>query len=290
MTRKAIIKKRIKSFLLQFLPNHKPDFLIIGAQKSGTSTLHYWLNQHPELHGSKPKEIHYFDKKINYGYSLKWYEDHFKTVNLLKSKLYFESTPGYFYYESIAKQLAGLYPQIKLILVLRDPVERAFSAYNMFEKYFHTKSDVFWKQHSRYPETEDTLYKYLIKGRNSFPGFSEVIALEEKLIQNNESQIPAILRMGIYYDQLINYLKYFGREQILILGFKELIVDAKQALDRVYSFLNVKSYPIEKIDLSARNKGIYRQKLDNVNREYLETFFKSHNNKLFDLVGKELFW
>ena len=103
------LKRKLKKNLLRFFPKQKPAFIIIGPQKSGTSSLHYYLNQHPDLAGSSPKEIHYFDKWINHGYHLDWYENHFKTLSFRK-KLFFESSSNYIYHESVAKYISECYP------------------------------------------------------------------------------------------------------------------------------------------------------------------------------------
>ena len=101
-----------------FRKSYFPDFMIIGAQKSGTSTLHFLLSQHPDLTGSKPKEIHYFDKLPEERKSLEWYKKHFSKSVFEKRRLFFESTPNYIYYGHIPAELAALNPSMKFIIML----------------------------------------------------------------------------------------------------------------------------------------------------------------------------
>src|SRR5690554_1848270 len=85
--------------LMGLLPARAPDFIIIGAQKAGTSTLHHWLDQHPGFRGSTPKEIHYFDRWVHWGRDRAWYESHFDRLTPLYRRSFrnFESTPQYLY-------------------------------------------------------------------------------------------------------------------------------------------------------------------------------------------------
>jgi hypothetical protein len=74
----ANVKKKIKSLIYHTLPGHKPDFIIVGAQKAGTSSLHYYLSQHPKLVASRPKEVHFFDRDENFNKGRGWYHQAFK--------------------------------------------------------------------------------------------------------------------------------------------------------------------------------------------------------------------
>ena len=100
-----------------FKKRYFPDFMIIGAQKSGTSTLHFLLGQHPALVGSKPKEIHYFDQLPEERKSLEWYKSHFTRLYFERRKLFFESTPSYIYHNHIPAELFALNPSMKFIVM-----------------------------------------------------------------------------------------------------------------------------------------------------------------------------
>lgn len=282
------IKYKIVKALKFMLPRHSPDFIIIGAQKSGTSSLHYYLNQHPELICSIPKEIHYFDRMINYGYTLKWYENHFKSL-FGNNKLFFESSPNYIYHRSVANHISRYYPNIKLILILRDPVERAFSAWNMYYD-MYKKGRIFKKWKGRSPGEPNAIYKYFIENKSKFPHFKETIKIELDLIKENNNDEPSILRRGIYVEQIKQYYGYFNTENILIIGFKELINDTKNALDSIYDFLGVERILVETLNLKPKNQRLYDFILEDIDREFLNNYYSDYNRILFKLIGKDLDW
>lgn len=271
-----------------FTHSKSPDFIIIGAQKSGTSSLHNYLNQHPNLIGSRPKEIHYFDKWINYGFSIKWYEDHFCYL-VHKNKLFFESSPNYIYHESAAKHISKFYPRIKLVLVLRNPLDRAFSAWNMYRSLFKNGKN-FNQLGGKYPNQLNPIHEYLFKDRNEFPCFEEALSIELDLIKKGLSHEPSFLRRGIYVDQINTYYKYFNQDQILILGFKDLIENLDSTLCSIYEKLGVSKIPTGQLNISPRNEGIYGSKLNYKQREWLKEYYMDYNHNLFLLLRKKINW
>ena len=105
------------------MPARMPDFLGIGTQKGGTTSLHQWLSHHPQVYLPECKEVHYFD--LNYNESQNWYKRHFE--NAKRSQKCGEITPFYLFHPSSAKRIKQTIPEIKLIVLLRDPVERVIS-------------------------------------------------------------------------------------------------------------------------------------------------------------------
>jgi hypothetical protein len=103
----------------------KPTFMIIGCQKSGTTALVRYLQQHPDIYMPK-REIHYFDQKHSCGD--KWYCSHF---NNRKEKMVGEKSPAYCYFKQIPKMISELNPECKIIICVREPVARAYSEYQM---------------------------------------------------------------------------------------------------------------------------------------------------------------
>ncbi|MEM1260746.1 MAG: sulfotransferase domain-containing protein, partial [Bacteroidota bacterium] len=106
-----------------------PDFLVIGAMKSGTSSLLEYLVDHPQIKKGKEKEIHFFDKYFSKG--VEWYETQFPKKEENSDFLTGEATPAYLLFPSIPKKVYELYPDVKLIVILRNPVDRAFSNHKM---------------------------------------------------------------------------------------------------------------------------------------------------------------
>ncbi|MFW5983427.1 MAG: sulfotransferase domain-containing protein [bacterium] len=281
------IKNLVKT---HFLAGHNPDFIIIGAQKCGTTSLHYYLSQHPKLKGSRPKEIHYFDKWINYDYQLKWYKNHFNIMSFKKT-LFFESSPNYIYYEEIARLIKEYFPGIKLILMLRNPVDRAYSAWNMYREMYERNKPDFSKRGGRFPGAPNYIYEYLMKGRSIFPGFSDVIQIEQELMSlENAPQEPAILRRGLYVDQIKDYLKYFDRENLHIIGFKDFATNTEKVLRSVYHFLEIPDYPFSDLNNEPKGKREYQKKMNQETQDYLNEFYKAKNLELFELLKFEPNW
>lgn len=286
---RKIYKKR-HSLLNKFLPKNDPDFIIIGSQKSGTTSLHYYLNHHPYLVGSKPKEIHYFDKWINYGYDLNWYQNHFKTIPS-KKVLFFESSPNYIYHKEVARLIKKYYPTIKLILILRNPIDRAYSAWNMYREMYEKNKPDFSKRKGRVPREPNYIYKYLMKDRNQFPDFSEAIQIELKLLnQKNVPKEPAILRRGFYVDQIRNYLQIFPRKNLYIIGFKDLTINTKKVLNNLDNFLGVPEYHYNQIKNEPKGQRKYQKKMESKEREFLIDFYHQKNIELFELLKFEPNW
>ena len=119
------LSQDIKTLSRAFLPTGPlPDFVIIGAQKGGTSALFEMLSQHPRVSPSIIKEVHYFD--LNYFRGEQWYRRHFPPV---EGRLSGEASPYYLFHPAVPGRLKAAIPQARLIVILRDPVERALSHY-----------------------------------------------------------------------------------------------------------------------------------------------------------------
>lgn len=192
----------------------KPDFLIIGSQKSGTTALKYYLNQHPDI-WCPSDELHFFDQRLHRG--MEWYLSHFTGRT---EKVVGEKTPAYLYKEYIPKMIKEMKPDIKLIALLREPVSRAYSEYNMI----HLKGQIPY----------------------SF----------EKLVLDKNGEVRperVCIQRGMYANQLTNLYKYFSKNQVLILKAEDLRENRKETLEKVYDFLGVKYWIPE--DMSDRHVG-----------------------------------
>ncbi len=273
--------EKIKTTFRDFQPVHRPNFIIIGAQKAGTTTLHYYLNQHPDISGSVPKEIHFFNRDFYFGKSVESYEKHFRGW---RAKKYFEATPAYLYIPDTYKVMHDLYPDLKLIAILRDPVKRAYSAWSMYKYMFDNKrTDEMIK--SKPCRNGDLLYKKLYEGREVFPSCRECIDIELGLIKSGEGFEPAILRRGLYIDQLNHYWNSFGKEKILILGFNDLVKDTKNTLKKITDFLEIKDAGWSFLQKEPRNTRSYSESILESDKKFLEDFYRQPNKELFDTVG-----
>ena len=177
-----------------------PNCIIIGGQKCGTTSLHYYLDQHPDIQMSRWKEIQFFIEEYEWHRGAKWYARQFKG----KAKIHGESSTPYTNYpvfKGVSGKMYSLIPDAKLIYLVRDPVARAISSY---------------------------LY--------GFKGYDDKRSLEEAFVdfRNNE-----YIDRGRYYFQLQQYLKYYSKEQICVVQSEKLRSARMETLQRIFRFLDV---------------------------------------------------
>lgn len=263
------------------LPSNTPHFLIIGAPKAGTTSLYYYLNQHPKISGGvQRKEANFFNINIHLG---KKFADYRKEFSGLKNKYYFDATPLYLYYPGCAKNIADLIPDARLIVILRDPVQRAYSQWNhhkyMFENgYYHNINNK--------PKVPgDLRFEKFVKNRKVFPSFRECIEIEFDLIKRGGGFTPEFLRAGLYLEQLNIYWEYFDQGQMLILGFKDLVNSTRDTLRRVFDFVGAPNYDLSSIKLEPKNKKDYVEPMKEEDRAILEEFYTEPNRQLFEAIG-----
>jgi hypothetical protein len=206
-----------------------PDFLIIGAQKSGTTWLADQLSLHPSVFMA-PDEIHFFDKEHNFPRGLTWYSKHFEPART--GQIAGEKTPDYLWangegteghLSDVHIKLYQALPGAKLIAVLRNPVERALSALT-----------------------------HLVRTRRLAPPFDvDTLLLGKK---HHRIKGHGVISKGFYYRQLVAYAKLFNRSQILVLLFEEDIAKAPdEGLRRTCEFLGIGAMPAQSGSHASRN-------------------------------------
>ena len=255
-----------------------PDFVIIGAQKCGTTSLHYFVAMHPNIAPASKKEIHYFS--LRYKFGEQWYRSHFPT-NL--SRRYFykktkqkllsgEASPTYIFYPTVPDRMKKVLPDVKLIVILRNPVDRAYSQYH-----------------------------HNIRHNNETLSFEKAIELEEErctgekeLLIREPDFVPvhyrhhSYLARGIYADQLENWFKHYRKSQFLILTTEDFRKNSQQTLNRVFDFLEVSPFKVE--NLTDRNVGNYKGKMNEDTRKFLIEYFRPHNKRLSKLLQCDFGW
>ena len=196
-------------------------FMIVGAQKCGTNALAHFLSQHPEIGMASPKEVNLFDGP---GYSTDWAPEQIdrrygrRFAHCAGARILGEATPSYMFVPEIGRDLARYNPDLKLIVLLRDPVERAISHYHM-EKGRGRERRPLWLALLREPFR-------LRRCRNA-------------RVQGSVTQRCSYRTRGLYSLQLRNLYRYFDRDQVLIVRSRELLERHDAVLRRVFSFLGV---------------------------------------------------
>lgn len=252
-----------------------PDFLIIGAMKSGTSSLFHYLAQHPQLIPARKKEVHYFDcdgvsRKQKGQRDLNWYRSHFPLRRMMGADTRtYEATPMYICHPSAAKNIHAVSADIKLILMLRSPTERAIA------HYFHTK-------------------------KNRPDPISLHAAMVEEVSQlslgrgpiSKSSDIPdygSYVARGLYNIQIKNYLSCFDKDQLLIINSEEFFNNPGTILSGVFQFLGIRT-DITIKDLTPRNVSKRRKDVCPQTKTILDQFFSPNNEELFEFLGKRYNW
>jgi hypothetical protein len=173
-----------------------PNFLVIGSEKCGTTWLYFCLKEHPEIFMPFIKEIHYFDKYYDSGNE--WYERYFRSWS--GQKAIGEVNPGYLYGERTAERIWRDLPEAQLIVVCRNPIERAYSR-----------------------------YKHSVEKNGLDKSFEEMLSGNDLWIEK-----------GRYHSHLQRYLSHFPSHQILVLVYEDLIVDPVGQLRKLFRFIGVR--------------------------------------------------
>jgi Sulfotransferase family len=228
-----------------------PNFLIIGAAKSGTTALYYYLKQHPDIFMTTLKEPHFFGFEgenlcfrrpggvldpINTTAitNFKDYQALFDEVST--EKAIGEASPSYLHTPKAADRIKVYVPEAKLIAILRHPAERAYSAF---------------------------LGEYLSsieQGLEYMTDFEQALRMEETFIQENWSPIFYYKKLGFYYEQLSYYYKLFDKNQIHICLNEDLQRDATKTLQNIFSYLGVEDTFVPDTSVKAGASGIPKNK------------------------------
>ena len=265
------------------LENIQPAFLIIGVQKGGTTSLHNYLLQHSKLISPEIKELHFFDTNKNY--KLQNYVKQFPK-RFLKNKLSFEATPRYLYYPKVAKKIFNYNSEMKFIILIRDPVKRAYSAYNMYKQFQDNVGMLEFFKQVEIENSNEQIYSIFYKDK--FPSFQEYVDFE---LENSNNLIePSIIKRGYYFDQIKEYLKYFKLQQFLFIDSDNLKINTLQELNRVSRFLNIKNFDNLILDLSLKHKRTYESKLDDEIYNNLLEHYRLKNKGLNKLTSLNFKW
>lgn len=254
-------------FLMGMIVAQGPDFMVIGAMKAGTSTLYKCICQHPKIQRAKVKELHFFETDKYKTLGLKWYESQFQ--KLKSDEITGEGTVGYIYYPMVPKLVKKHYPKTKLILILRNPANRAYSHY----------------QHRVRNMQEKRKFEEIVMP--ILTGDSSINLSWSKQKSASLSTGENILRRGVYIKQVENWLKYFDRSQLHIVIFEDFIKNPQKCMKGIYKFLGVNYF--DGFNSASHNTYSY-SKIKPVTRKFLVDFYKPFNKKLEAFLGRSLHW
>ena len=277
--RSSYIRNKFRLLLItsHLVGGELPDFIIIGAQKSGTTSLYNFVIKHPAIALVTKKELHYFS--VHYARGELWYRSNFPT-NLSRYIFYKktnqklhsgEASPLYLFYPMVPGRMKEALPDVKLIVILRNPSDRAYSHYH----------------HSLRKNMEPMSFEKAVELEE------ERCAGEREQLIQDPNFIPkhyrahSYLARGVYADQLENWFKYYDRKQFLILATEDFRKNSQRTLDQVFDFLGVSPFRIE--NLRDLNVGNYKAMSEDT-RKLLIEYFKPHNERLSKLLQRSFDW
>ncbi|MEO7573467.1 MAG: sulfotransferase [Acidimicrobiales bacterium] len=253
-----------------------PDFVIIGAQRGGTTSLYNYLADHPSVGRALTKELRFFD--VGYEQGPAWYRSRFPTSANLAVRarrhgagIAGEASPDYLFYPLAPRRLSAVVPNAKLIVLLRDPVERAWSHWCHQVRRGH----------------EDLPFDDAIAaedGRLS-PGLLEIDVDAATLSYHDHHHSYAA--RGVYAPQLERWWRVVPRAQTLVLRSEDLFARPASVFDEVQDFLGLPHWqPPTFESLNRMAAGAMSPEA----RARLVEHFRPHNRCLDDLLGRDLGW
>ncbi len=255
-----------------------PDFLIVGAQKAGTTSLHGYLENHPSLYAPKGrKELHFFDRywKSGTGHYKSWFPTVIKQGLSAKRSgappLCFETTPEYMLNPETRERIHELLGPIPLVILLRDPIDRFWSAFKMYQSRWMLSMSI-----EELLEADPALAKH--EGRTPDPSLAVHSAFSAR-------ECP--LTRGLYAEQLNGLFELWPRDRVQIFDFAELTQDPRAVCAQILSSFNLP--PLERESWPALNQG-HGHVFPEHHRARLQSFFKGPNEELAALLGWTPSW
>ena len=267
------------SFQYRLLTSGKrvmPDFMVIGGQKCGTTSLHRYIKLHPNIIPTYKKDSSFFDANYFRGFS--WYRAFFPLQSKMEElqsegERYItgEVTTSYIHHPATPQRIFDSVPKVKFIALLREPVQRAYSH-----------------------------YQHMVRTGRETLSFKDAIAQEDERLYNAEERILAgdddalkafrnysYKSRGRYAEQLSRWFTLFPREQFLILKSEELFQNPEKVTRQVYEFLKLSMWKLD--NYKNVNPGGYPS-AETETLNYLTEYFRPYNAQLAELLGKEFTW
>jgi hypothetical protein len=256
-----------------------PDFVIIGAARCGTTSMFDYLRQHPLVLPSSTKEVHYADREANVSRGERWYRTWFPPVAELErvGRLHGveravtgEATPNYFCHPDAAARLRAAVPGARLILLLREPGDRAWSQYRWSMRWGGEPLD---------------FREALVAEPERLP---DRFAMMRRREDRQTFVSHSYATRGLYAEQLEWWFDAYPREQILLLRSEDLFGDPSGTLGRVRRFLDLPL--VGDTAFRVLNEGTGPRRLDPEMRAWLDDYYAEPNRRLAELTDGAITW
>ncbi|MGH3383394.1 MAG: sulfotransferase domain-containing protein [Nocardioidaceae bacterium] len=260
-----------------------PNYLVIGTKRGGTTSLVNWLFAHPEVMPMFPaaqqiKSPHYFD--LNYWRGLDWYKSHFPTepaVRRLRDRIGHppavgEASPYYMFHPAVPERVAVTTPDVRLIVLLRDPVRRAYSNY--------------WERRGSDAEVLES-FEAAIDAEPARLADATAERLRDPRYYSFDHDCHSYLARGRYLEHLRPWLDTFPREQLLVIRSEDLYADPRAVSSQVQRFLGLTETDIDRLDHHNR---LPVPAMDAATRQRLVEYYRPHNAALYEALGVDFGW
>jgi sulfotransferase family protein len=244
-----------------------PDILIVGAQKAGTSTIFESLATHPDVQpardpksGESLKEVHFFDN--GWGHGPQWYGAHY----VAHERRGIDATPNYLAFLHAHPRMRETVPDARLVVSLRDPVERAYSQYN------HYKQDL----------PRSRTWDWIAPDGD----FTENVRAELDRNAPLDPRYRGLVARGYYIDQLESLLRYYPREQMHVMVMEQWTKRPKAAMDELLRFLRLANAEVPVDTAHGRDYSV--EPIEPETRRLLHAVYEMPNQRLFSFLGQPI--
>ncbi|MBE7463136.1 MAG: sulfotransferase domain-containing protein [Planctomycetes bacterium] len=256
----------------------RPNFLIIGGQKCASTALYWNLTQHPGVLAARKKEPNYFSYR--YGKGWRWYKSNFPSVFsvayrktiLRQAVMVGEATTFYLSHPHAPSRVKERLPEIRLIAVLRNPIERAFSHYH----------------HNMRKGSESLSFEEALDREEERLEAERATAEQDPYFRKSALHYFTYQTRGRYAEHLEAWYAHFKKEQILVVSSEAYRDRPAETMQRVCAHLNLPAFDGFKHD--RLNVGSYKDRMKPETRERLAAYFRPHNERLYRLLGEDYGW
>lgn len=277
-TRRRVARTRLRSRVVTAAARSLPDFLVIGAMRGGTSSLYRYLAMHPDIVPSLRKEIQYFTR--NHGSGEGWYRAHFPlSLRMARARTgglqTFEATPHYLFEPWSPVRAHELLGDVRLVVVVRDPVERAFSHY----------------EHMRRHGLEDLSFADALAAEEERTAVDERRMLADPDYFGDSRHRFSYVARGRYAAQIERWLEVFPRHCLHVMESERLYTDPARSLEDLLEFLGLRSWrPNRFRNYSYVGATPVRSQMAAATREMLAGQFAPESRLIAPYLGRSPVW
>ncbi len=262
-----------------------PSFLIIGAQKAGTSALFEYLSYHPDVLPPKEKELNFFWQDHLYDVGIDWYLNQFPQVSEgqdINQYQTFEATPHYLHSVKAAKRIWRFKPDMKFIILLREPLSRAWSQFQMYQSKRKNRQGL-KERIKKYSGSVSSFFEAL-QNVDFFVDFEQT--LQNEFLAGNTLIQPGLYHQGLYAHHIQTYFSYFSPSQFFFIESEELKCIPQKVLSELESFLGLRPHDWSAESFEFVNIGKSNRPLN----PKLKYIFADANEELYKITGKKYKW